>query len=172
MKIDLKKGFTLIELLVVLVIISVLASVILAYLGSARGKSNDGQMTPQGFLFSGAIGTSYVSSAYKVSSGITGAAVNGTPASGTLFNATSPSLNSLYLLASSLPGNTYIYYGWNGADPNNTGAWFFAASTSTGAFCNDNKGTKKIFTGTSPTTVAGFTVAFSNATAAGGYRCD
>lgn len=168
-----KKGFTLIELLVVVAIIGVLATIVMAVLSSSRDKGKDakivaqlGQMNSQSFLFSGAMpSTPVVMGPYQVSAGITGVPNTptvglGTAASGTLFNATSSSLNSLYSLAESLPSSTYIYYGWDGANPNFTGRWFFAASTSTGAFCNDNKGTKKVFTGTSPVDLSGFTDAF------------
>ena len=178
-----KKGFTLIELLVVVAIIGVLATIVMVVLSSGKTKSKDakivaqvGQMTSQSFLFSGAMpSTAVVMGPYQVSAGITGVpntptAGLGTAASGTLFNATSSSLNSLYSLAESLPGSTYIYYGWDGANPNLTGRWFFAASTSTGAFCNDNKGTKKIFTGTPPTTLADFTAAFPLANSTN-YSC-
>jgi hypothetical protein len=111
---------------------------------------------------------------YQVSSGISGAAASGTAASGTLFNATSASLNSLYPLASRLPGNTYIYYGWDGVSPGTTGRWFFAASLSTGGFCRDYKNEKKEYEGTSLTTRGTFIAAgvFPNATAAGGYSCN
>lgn len=178
------KGFTLIELLVVVAIIGVLATIVMAVLSSGKTRSRDAkivaqvsQMTSQSFLFSGSMvaPSPTVIAPYQVSEGITGASTNGTTTSGTLFNATSQSLNSLYLLASTLPGDTYIYYGWDGGNPNLTGKWFFAASTSTGAFCNDNKGTKKVFEGTPPDTAAEFTAigVFPNAIAGTtGYRCD
>jgi prepilin-type N-terminal cleavage/methylation domain-containing protein len=186
MKLNFKKGFTLIELLVVVAIIGILAAIVLTALNSGKGKSNDakvrsqvGQMTSQAFLFSGTIGTSAVVGTapaplapYLVSDGITGALPAGTAASGTLFNATTTSLNSLYSLASTLPGTTLIYYGWDGANVNLTGRWFFIATTSTGAFCNDNRGSKAEFTGTVPTTLGEFTTAFPLATAANGYRCN
>ncbi len=169
-----KKGFTLIELLVVVAIIGVLATIVMAVLSSSRDKGKDakivaqvGQMTSQGFLYSGTMvaPSPTVIGPYQVSAGITGVPNTptvglGTTASGRLFNATSPSLNSLYSLISTLPSDTYIYYGWDGGNPNLTGRWFFAASTSTGAFCNDNKGTKKVFEGASPDILSEFTAAF------------
>ena len=174
-----QSGFTLIELLMVVSVVAILTTVILAILSSGKDKginakivSQLGQMSNQSFLFIGTMGTGYVVPVpYLVSAGITGAAAGGTVASGTLFNDTIRSNNGLYLLASTLPGDEYIYYGWDGINPNTTGRWFFAVSTPFGAFCNDFQFAKKVFTGVPPTTLANFTAAFPNATVAGGYIC-
>ena len=180
-KFNSKRGFTLIELLVVIAIIGLLAVIVMVASSTSRGKGSDskikaqiGQMNGQTYLFRGTLGTSYVVPApYQVSAGITGAAAGGTAASGTLFNDTTTANNSLYQLLSKLPSNTYIYYGWDGADLNTTGKWFVAASLSTGAFCNDWRSEKKTSAeGTSPTTLANFLAYFPNASAAGGYLCN
>jgi type IV pilus assembly protein PilA len=175
------KGFTLLELMVVIAIIGILSLVVLAFLGSSKSKGNDSKvqshlksMVPQAQLFTGTMGTAYVV-AIPYSGAITGAAAGGTAASGTLFNDTTSINNGLYRLATGLPSGTIMYYGWDGVSPVAGGKWFFAATTSTGAFCTDYTGTPKVFTGTSPTTtLATWTAAgvFPNATAAGGYTCN
>lgn len=173
------KGFTLIELLVVISIIGVLATIVmLAVFSPSKSKANDAkitsqlsQMVIQSFLFTGA-GSAYITpSSYQVSSSISGEASGGTDASGILFNDTDTISNSLYALASKLPANTYIYYGWNGEPTTTSGKWFFAASTSTGGFCVDWRNDKVTYEGGSLTDVDDWTVPFPG-TVSPTYSCN
>ena len=177
---SLKFGFTLVEILITISIIGILSAIGITMFSGGKAKGADakilaqlGQMTAQGFLYSGAM-PSIDFVVGPVNTGIVGAPTGTSPAQ--LFNATNLSLNSLYALGNTLPKGTYIYYGWDGDNPNLTGKWFFAASTSTGAFCNDNRGSKKSYTGTAissnPTAVNSWTGVFPGATVAGGYRCN
>ncbi len=178
-----KKGFTLVELMVSIAIIAILASIILAFLSSSKNKGSDSKaqsqlksMAPQAQLFTGTTGTAYVvATPYSGVGAITGAAAGGTAASGTLFNDTTISNNSVYKLANTLPSGTLMYYGWDGNSPIAGGKWFFAATTTTGADCIDYSGFFKVFTGTVPTTtLSTWTAAgvFPNATAGNGYSCN
>lgn len=166
-----QKGFTLIELLTVVAIIGILSTVVLVVLGESRTKTQDAkvksqlsQMNSQAFLFNGTLGTDYSTSVpYQVSDGITGAMENGTPITGTLFNDTLLSHNSLYLLANQLLPSTYIFYGWNGGPNATTGKWFFSASTSKGGFCVDWKSEKKDYEGGALNASSGWQTAWSTA---------
>lgn len=158
------KGFTLIEIMVVIAIVAALSAVVLAFLGSSRNKGNDSKiqsqlksMAPQAQLFSGTLGTAFtvggLAQTTAYSGSITGAASpSGTPASGTLFNDTNISHYSLYRLASALPNGTLMYYGWDGISPILGGKWFFAATTSDGAFCIDYTNNAKKYVGAIITT--------------------
>lgn len=165
------KGFSLIEILVVISIIGVLATiVVLAFFAPSKAQSNDAktmsqlsQMVIQSFLFAGA-GSAYITpNPYQVNIGITDAISGGTDVSGILFNDTDTTSNSLYALASKLPTNTYVYYGWNGEPTATSGKWFFAASISTGAFCVDWKSEKQNYEGVPLTNDDDWTVHFPGA---------
>lgn len=154
-KSNLFRGFTLIELLVVIAIISILATITYAVLTTSRDKGKDakivsqvGSMKSQSLLFSGTTGVPTESfSPYLVSAGILGAQAGGSSTYGALFNDTDLSSNSLYSLASKLPGGTRVYYGWNGSETSINGKWFFIASTSKGAFCVDHSTNTKSYEG-------------------------
>jgi prepilin-type N-terminal cleavage/methylation domain-containing protein len=155
------KGFTLVELMVAIAIIVILSLIVMSALSSGKDKGNDSKiqsllksMTNQAQLFVGTTGTSYVAgTAYAGSGAISGAFAGGTPVTGTLFNDTTFTNNSLWRLANSITTGTLIYYGWDGASPVAGGKWFFAATTSYGAICVDYTGFQKKFTGTAPTAV-------------------
>jgi len=147
------KGFTLLELLVVIAIIGILASIIMAMLGSSKNKGNDSRvqsqlksMVSQAQLYTGA------STAVTA----TTTAISGANP-GNLFTSTLAN-NSLYRLTSSLPSGTVVYYGKDGNSPLAGGLWAFAASTSNGSVCIDYTGVLKSNTaGTSMTTVTAST---------------
>jgi prepilin-type N-terminal cleavage/methylation domain-containing protein len=150
------KGFTLIELLVSISIIVILSLIVMAALGSGKDKGNDSKiqshmksMVNQAQLYTGLTGTAVAPMTTAIAT-----AGDGT-GSRHLFNSNVTTENSLLRLDSNLPAGTIIYYGWDGVSPVTGGKWFFAATTSFGAFCVDYTGLLKKFTG------SGFTTATS-----------
>ena len=145
-----KNGFTLIELLVVIAIIGIIAMIVVAFLHGADDQARDKKivsqldsMKTQANLFNAALEPAPVIQG-PYSGIIIGAAEGGMVGEGTLFNDKTQAHDSVYSLAAGLPAGTTMYYGWDGAYPLTGGRWFFAASTSTGAFCVDYTGGNKI----------------------------
>lgn len=117
-----KKGFTLIELLVVIAIIGILAGIILASLGTARGKGKDAAI--QGAL--GTIRTQAVS--YSSDNGNYGAVAsnNCAEAGGSMLVDDTSLANAIASVTSN--GGTPTCYAVNGTDDGSTSSGALATS--------------------------------------------
>jgi len=156
-----QRGFTLIEVLVVILIIGVLATVVLAVMGSAKTRSNDKKvaaqlktMISQALLSNGGalLTSGTYSGSLSVEAGLTPTGLNdattiptyGATGSGSgtrnLFTTGVASENGLNKLIKGLPKGTMVLYGKTKGTPGNAaGTWAVAASTSTGSICVDSR---------------------------------
>ena len=158
------KGFTLIEILIVVAIIGILSAVVLAALGQARSKGDVSSikqhlanMRSQAELYASNNSFTYGLGGSGPASG----SCNGGTTSDIFTNSTGLSKMITGLLKSS----SYTWCSTNGDTTNKATAWAVAAidpTSSTNAFCMDNKGVLRTTTVTANTPQGAITSAQCN----------
>ncbi len=145
MKLKSHKGFTLIELLVVVAIIGILASVVLAALGSARGKATEAKVKSEMSSMRAQAEIYYIGNSNSY-----GSATDCTT-TGTIFTDTTAGSDSLQKLVSSV----------NGANGSSTTditclsigtAWVLRSTSGTPNWCVDSAGYSNAATSINTTT--------------------
>lgn len=150
MKMQFRQGFTVIELLVVIAIIGILALIVLASLGSARGKASD--VSVKGALSSirtAAAEQYFLTNSAYGTAGTTAGSCSGAPAGSSMWTDAPTNMVGLIGSATSSVGVANIDCGTSAA------AWAIAVKLPSGAYwCVDNTGAVR---GVSSTTAAAYT---------------